>query len=332
MRKSSTYIIAGAALLVAACAETPVQAQSVQNRVAAVRAGKVRFSYAARPDICGFGDGFARVSDIGTGGRKQWFGSRVSEDVEFQNDCSSGPARVVITRKDGEITSVRSYVGGTWKPSQGVTDLGTVSVASAVDYLFSVANRETKKLAGEAIVAATLADSVDISPRLVAIAENESRPDDVRGQAIFWLGQTPEPARAEYLRKLYARVRSEEIRDKVIFSISQQRDDASKRWLIDLASSSAESIEMRKKALFWAGQTGTPVGSLTAMYDRMKEREMRDQTIFVLSQRKEPQALDKLMDIARNDPDRDMRKKAMFWLGQSKDARVSAFLTDIINR
>jgi hypothetical protein len=64
----------------------------------------------------------------------------------------------------------------------------------------------------------------------------------------------------------------------------------------------------------------------------MREREMKDQMIFVFSQRHEQQAIDKLMDIAKNDTDREARRKAMFWLGQSKDARVSAFLADMINR
>jgi hypothetical protein len=68
------------------------------------------------------------------------------------------------------------------------------------------------------------------------------------------------------------------------------------------------------------------------MYDKTREREMKDQMIFVFSQRREPAALDKMMDIAKNDPDREARRKAMFWLGQSHDPRVSAFLSDIINR
>ena len=43
-------------------------------------------------------------------------------------------------------------------------------------------------------------------------------------------------------------------------------------------------------------------------------------------------AIDKLMDIASNDPDRDLRKQAIFWLGQSHDPRVQKFLLDLINR
>jgi hypothetical protein len=89
---------------------------------------------------------------------------------------------------------------------------------------------------------------------------------------------------------------------------------------------------MRKKALFWAGQSSNSSASLVSMYDRMRESEMKEQMIFVLSQRHDREALDKLMSIARNDPDREMRRKAMFWLGQSKDPRVTAFLADIITR
>jgi hypothetical protein len=89
---------------------------------------------------------------------------------------------------------------------------------------------------------------------------------------------------------------------------------------------------MRKKALFWAGQGGGNIEMLTSMYDRMREDELKEHMIFVFSQRRERAAVDKLMQIARNDPDRDMRRKAMFWLGQSRDPRVSAFLSDIITR
>ncbi|MEO5588385.1 MAG: HEAT repeat domain-containing protein, partial [Gemmatimonadaceae bacterium] len=104
------------------------------------------------------------------------------------------------------------------------------------------------------------------------------------------------------------------------------------QWLLNLVTNSRESISIRKKALFWAGQIKTPFRTLAALYDQMPESEMREQMIFVFSQRKESAAIDKLIGIAKNDPDREMRKKALFWLGQSKDERVTAFLTDIINR
>ena len=111
-------------------------------------------------------------------------------------------------------------------------------------------------------------------------------------------------------------MKSEALKDKVIFSVSQQRGPDSEKWLLDLVANKSEPIEMRKKALFWAGQGGASMSKLAAMYSTTDEREMKDQMIFVFSQRREPAAFDKLMDIAKNDPDRQARKKALFWAGQ----------------
>jgi HEAT repeat protein len=289
-------------------------------------------TFASRDDICGWGDGISTNYSIRNRSNNKGNWSNRSDDVDYDDECMAGPARVVLTLNDGKVEKVRSYVGGRWRPSSDAKDLGTVPVREAVDYLLAVANQDNGKGSGEAIFATTLADSVDVSPRLAAIAENESKSDELRGQAIFWLGQSRTVDSGPLLRRLYKTIRDEDVKDKVIFSISQQNDEDSQNWLVDIASNPNESIENRKKALFWAGQTRTPIARLTSMYDKTREREMKDQMIFVFSQRREPAALDKMMDIAKNDPDREARRKAMFWLGQSHDPRVSAFLSDIINR
>jgi hypothetical protein len=65
----------------------------------------------------------------------------------------------------------------------------------------------------------------------------------------------------------------------------------------------------------------------------MTDSEIKEQLIFVLSQRsRDGKALEKLMDIARTDKDRDLRGKAVFWLGQSKDPRAVKFLEDLISK
>lgn len=326
------YTAAGT-LVVAACLNPHrTEAQSIASRVAQVRDGKVRMSFPSRDDICGWHNGISTSSKYDrTHERSTWYGSERLTDVEYDDNCSEGPVRVVLSLNDGRVTKVRSYVGGRWRLNDA-TDLGTVPVNDAVDYLMSLANRDDGRASGEAIFPVTLAEGVDLVSRLGSIAENESRSDDLRGQAIFWLGQSRTDRSGDYLRSLFRKTRDEDVRDKIIFSISQQNDEDSQNWLVDLASNSSESVELRKKALFWAGQTGTPFARLASMYDRTREREMKDQMIFVFSQRRESQALDKLMNIAKNDPDREARRKALFWLGQSHDPRVSTFLSDIINR
>jgi len=42
--------------------------------------------------------------------------------------------------------------------------------------------------------------------------------------------------------------------------------------------------------------------------------------------------VDKLLDIAKRDPDPELRKKAIFWLSQSDDPRAAQFLEDLIQQ
>ena len=56
-----------------------------------------------------------------------------------------------------------------------------------------------------------------------------------------------------------------------------------------------------------------------------------EQLIWVMSEKGDSAAVDRLMSIAKTDPDRELRKKAIFWLGQMNDPRIKQFMLDIIN-
>jgi TolA-binding protein len=164
-------------------------------------------------------------------------------------------------------------------------------------------------------------------------ALRESENSDLREKAIFWLGQRQSTENREFLRSLYTRLTNEDLKEKILFSLSQQKGVGNEQWLLNIAVNANEDIELRKKALFWAGQSGVATSELAPLYNRMTDGEMRDQMIFVFSQRQhDPAAMDKLFDIAKNDKDPERRKKAIFWLGQSRDPRVQQFLMDLINR
>src|SRR3989475_1587128 len=156
---------------------------------------------------------------------------------------------------------------------------------------------------------------------------------DLREKAIFWIGQNRSPDNAQFLKDLYAKVENDDLKDKIIFSLSQMGGADNYRWLMDIALNPKEDIEIRKKALFWAGQGhNVDVADLVKLYDSMSDREMKDQLIFVYSQRREDAAPDKLFDIGKNDPDRELRKKAIFWIGQSRSPRAAQYLQDLINQ
>jgi HEAT repeat protein len=171
-----------------------------------------------------------------------------------------------------------------------------------------------------------------------AIAEDASAPGELREKAVFWLGQHRSTENATYLRSLFDRLASapansngDELRKKILFSLSQMQGVGNDRWLMDVASDAKFSVEIRKQAIFSAGQTGVSTPALAALYPKLTDRELKYQLVWVLSEKGDSAAVERLISIAKSDPDREVRKKAIFWLGQMNDPRVKQFLIDIIN-
>ena len=157
--------------------------------------------------------------------------------------------------------------------------------------------------------------------------------EDLKEKAVLGIGQENSPENLKYLEDVYPRLSSDDLKEKDIFSISQMEDQESGRWLMALALNPNEKLELRKKALFWAGQKHqVGMADLAKLYDTMNDRDMKEQLIFVYSQRNEPEAVDKLMAIAQHEQDPELRRKAIFWLGQSKDPRVADFLARLISK
>lgn len=175
------------------------------------------------------------------------------------------------------------------------------------------------------------------SPRAQAVLRDFVRrkdvPEEVRGEAIFWLGQTRDAENQGVLRELFSSLEDPELRDKVVFSIAQQRSPENRAFLLAIAKDRKESVEVRKNALFWAGQSGVPAKDLAEIYDSAEsDVDLRKQVIFVLSQRRDTAAVDKLFDIARKERDPELRKQAVFWLTQTRDPRALKLLEEIINK
>ena len=217
---------------------------------------------------------------------------------------------------------------------QAVFWLSQVPDERAVDMLEDILrNSKDEELQDKALFALSQHRSGRGSAILREFAVRPGASEDLRGKAIFWLGQRASQENNEFLRSLYSKLNSDELKDKVLFSLSQRRGMGNEQWLMSIAVNDRENIELRKKALFWAGQSGVDLDAIMTLYSKVNDQEMKEQVIFVLSQRgRTPGAVDKLMDIARNDKNPELRKKAIFWLGQSRDPRVQQFLVDMINR
>jgi hypothetical protein len=103
--------------------------------------------------------------------------------------------------------------------------------------------------------------------------------------------------------------------------------------LLQLARSARVPEERRRTAIFWLGQAaGTAVaGALDSIAgDESSDREIRKHAVFALSQRRPDEAVPALIRIARTSRDPELKRTALFWLGQSEDPRALDLFEQIL--
>src|SRR5688500_15950844 len=120
-------------LLVAAVVAPRLGAQSLADRVKAVRDGTVEMTYASRPDACGDG------RDVVSLGRLITVYPSMRGHGWSDVSCTFGPARSVITIRDGEVANVRTHIAGARRGTTATTDVGVVPASAAADYFLTLA-------------------------------------------------------------------------------------------------------------------------------------------------------------------------------------------------
>jgi HEAT repeat protein len=103
--------------------------------------------------------------------------------------------------------------------------------------------------------------------------------------------------------------------------------------LLRMARDGGLRTETRKQAVFWlsqaAGEAATR-GLDSIVVDDRGDLEVREQAVFALSQRPSDEGVPALIRIARGNPHPEIRKKALFWLGQSDDPRALTLFEEIL--
>jgi HEAT repeat protein len=215
--------------------------------------------------------------------------------------------------------------------------------AQAVFWLSEVPGEETLRalsglldgpadheLKNRAIFAISQHESPQAMSLLREFAENDDLDIGLRKQAIFWIGDRGEQQALPFLEQLYANLTDSALKQQVLFAVSETDADDSTDWLVSRARDEAEPIEVRKQALFWAADSGLPSSELVSLYQSFSERPLREHLIWLMADHDDEGALDSLLEIARNDPDPDLRAKAVFWLGDSDDPRAAEYLIELL--
>lgn len=219
----------------------------IDQGVAEVGEGTVRFAYATRPgvEICDQG--------VHMGTHQIWWRSR--GDGDDQSGCRVGLAEVELRVRSGLVRGIE-LVRDRGDRGPAALDLGEVSAAEAGRFLLSLAHDgATGDAAKEAILPAMLADVEGLWRELLVIARDRTVDEDVRKSTLFWLGQeAAEAATAGLTDVALDEGEEQEIRDSAIFALSQRPDHEAVPLLMELART-GDQAETRKTAMFWLAQS-----------------------------------------------------------------------------
>jgi hypothetical protein len=103
--------------------------------------------------------------------------------------------------------------------------------------------------------------------------------------------------------------------------------------LLRMARDTKVREETRRQAVFWLGQAAgdeAAKGLDSIAADGGGEIEIRKQAVFALSQRPAEEGVPILIRIAKNSRHPELRKSALFWLGQSEDPRALTLFEEIL--
>ncbi|MEP6618360.1 MAG: HEAT repeat domain-containing protein [bacterium] len=165
-------------------------------------------------------------------------------------------------------------------------------------------------------------------------AEQTTVSTEMRVRAVSYMANGRKNGdESEYFHTLFNKTASPDIREAIIRAIANQRTPDRTSWLLGVARDKNYEIDVRKQALFYAGQTNPDLKDLLPLYDEFAGQvEMQDQMLYVYQQRKETEATDKLLQIAKTEKNPELRKSVIRWLGTRKDPRVKQFLIDLISQ
>jgi hypothetical protein len=160
----------------------------------------------------------------------------------------------------------------------------------------------------------------------------QSQPDQVRRQAIFWLGNSRGHRGFEIVSRIVREDPSDKIREHAVFALTQNKEPKALEVVAAVAHND-KSPHVRGQALFWLAQRAGQKVAESAISDAIAndpETEVKKKAVFALTQMPAGEGVPLLIQVVRNNRNPEVRKQAMFWLGQSKDDRALSFIEEVL--
>jgi len=140
------------------------------------------------------------------------------------------------------------------------------------------------------------------------------------------------PAADNALEELAAPNQPENLRRQAVFWLGNSRGQRGLETLAAVAHSD-NNAHVRGQALFWLAPKAGQKMAESSIRDAIAndpETEVKKRAVFALTQMPNGGGVPLLIQVARTNPNPEVRKQAVFWLGQSRDTQALAFIEDVL--
>jgi HEAT repeat protein len=203
------------------------------------------------------------------------------------------------------------------------------AVAAMEDLLRNSTDERTQY---EAAAAMARSDHPRAQTAVRALIERRDVAERIRANAINSLAGKDNLS-LEFWRTLYGRVESDQLRIAIISAIARINTDEAHNFLLSIARNPQESSDARRAAISRI-QSTAPISELYRLLETADSRSQRQTIVSAISSRKEPEATDRLIDIAKRSTDPEVRNAAIRALSQGTrktDPKVIKALGEIIS-
>jgi hypothetical protein len=155
---------------------------------------------------------------------------------------------------------------------------------------------------------------------------------DANGVAVTWIDGVDPRKSVALLASIIASPGNHS--DYAMSTLALHSDPSATTELERILKSSEASDESRGHAAFWLGQTRGRRGYedvVTVARSQSASPHLRENAVFAISQSKEPEAIDELIKLTKNDPTAHVRSQAIFWLSQKAGKKAAGALRDALD-
>jgi hypothetical protein len=236
-----------------------------------------------------------------------------------------GSALVQIATNEGDVQDVRK---------QALSVLSRLDHGAGIQPLIQLASGNMSTWIGSESMR-VLSSSGDPRARqfLRSTAQRTDLPDEFLAVAIRGLGRNYVTGQdAVLLRSLYPRLTGDRSRGAVLASVSDLGGTDNVQWLVGVVRDEKLTPEARRRALEYLSRAGATTPTLLALYDPTPDTQMRGALISIYSRLADKGATDKLVWIAKNEPNTQLKRRAISALSRNSDPTIRQALADIVER